>query len=213
MLRRKIMIVFILCALIFLGVLYNFIKNRRDRECRSIYGVFAFISLVALVLSFVRIIPEGAFDSLSGMAVKIFIAVIYISLLLAGLIFLAGNNRIGLKKTGVISAAAVLAFILPFGAELIPENNSSDTVPTEMQELYDRSYDAYMYAKDRFDEEFGDKNISKASYGFVPDDDMRYFVSFTYENDDGEEERYGYIISVDGGHNCTVLERGGFNKR
>lgn len=91
---------------------------------------------------------------------------------------------------------------------MIPENNSYDTVPTEMQELYDRSYDAYMYAKDRFDEEFGDKNISKASYGFVPDDDMRYFVSFTYENDDGEEERYGYIISVDGGHNCTVLERG-----
>ena len=81
-----ILIIFVFSLLLFLGIFYNFVQYRKDDESARIYGIFSFIAYIVLIISAVRIIPIGAFES--EFSVRLFMIAVMLSVIAAGFIFL-----------------------------------------------------------------------------------------------------------------------------
>lgn len=203
------MIIFIFCLLVFAGILYNFIKYRKDDECIKIYGAFAFVTYIAVIISCIRIIPVGIFKT--EFAVNIFMMSVMFSIILAAFIFLRKIGRSSMRGAVLITAVCIAAIILPLKENItyqINEIKEPDSVA--MQEIYDRCSIASDYAKDKLIDEFKIDNraITKMAYGFVPGDDIEYFVAFAWDDGFGNENKYGYKIYMDDIQKCTIAERG-----
>lgn len=195
--------------MILAGTLYNFIKYRRDEESVRIYGVFAFVSYIASVISGIRIIPEGYFGG--GIGAGVFAASVYISVLAASFIFLRKTGKGNLMGATMLTAVCMALLILPLRGGVLDEPAvyvESDEDREAAQMLCDRTYMAGEFAESVFIGETGipAEDITQKAYGFVTKEEPEFFAEFYYDDGDGNERKQYYKISVNDNGECAVLE-------
>lgn len=203
------MVLFVFCLIIFAGILYNFVKYRKDDESARIYGIFSFVSYLSVVVSGARVIPVGIFDT--EMKAGIFMAVIFISVIALALVFLPKTGKNAMKGAVMITAVCLAVVMMPMKENLLDNTNKEGiSDPQAFQEAYDRAYTASLYAEDNLVNELGvnKDSITKGSYGFVPGEEMEYFAAFAWNDENGNENKYGYKISVNDEHQCTIITSG-----
>lgn len=203
------MVLFVFCLIIFAGILYNFVKYRKDDESARIYGIFSFVSYLSVVVSGARVIPVGIFDT--EMKAGIFMAVIFISVIALALVFLPKTGKNAMKGAVMITAVCLAVVMMPLKENLLDNTNKEGiSDPQAFQEAYDRAYTASLYAEDNLVNELGvnKDSITKGSYGFVPGEEMEYFAAFAWNDENGNENKYGYKISVNDEYECMIIESG-----
>ena len=203
-----ILIIFVFSLLLFLGILYNFVQYKKDDESARIYGIFSFIAYIVLIISAVRIIPIGAFES--EFSVRLFMIAVMLSVIAAAFIFLRKFGRSNMRGMVLITALCMAVMILPLKDNIVYQVNEANMDSEAMQEVYDRLYIASDYAEKKLvnDLNVDRDKITKTASGFVPSEEVEYFVSFSWNDDSGKENKFGYKISVNDEHECEVLESG-----
>lgn len=198
-------LLFIIALLAMLCCVWLAHKHRVAGQAVLLWRDNAIVAGAAALLTGLLALPVWQQSVLAPYLGWIGLILLLLALVLA--LLLGASSKAAVRK-GLLLGGLIVALALVAGLFLWP------APPTEegsavMQELQNRTMIAREYAAEALTRDAGiaQESVTRSAYGFETSDPVIYIVAFAYPNGDGEAT-YGYRLTVDDAHHCTILSQG-----